>query len=101
MLLEHTCTIRRYVNVGTNGRRTLSNLHTGVRCLALPMGLSTAVSNGFSLGQAYDVYFADGQDVKVGDDLVIGSDHYTVKGLQRFKVPMVGHVRALCEQEAA
>lgn len=106
MLLEHTCTVRRNVAVGTNGRRQLADLYTSVPCLALPMGLSTAISNNFSLGRAYDVFFNDGQDVKPGDKLIIvtrtaGTDSYTVKGIQRFSVPVVGHVRALCEQEVS
>ena len=101
MLLEHTCTIRRNVAVGTNGRRQVADLHTDVPCLALPMGLSTAVSNGFSLGKAYDVFFAEGQDVKAGDKLVVGSNSYTVKGVQVYMLPLVGHVRALCEQEVS
>jgi hypothetical protein len=100
MLLEHTCTIKRNVAVGTNGRRQIENLYTGIPCLALPMGLSTAIANGFSLGQAYDVFFAEGQDVKAGDKLVIDGENYTVKGVQTFKVPVVGHVRALCIQES-
>jgi hypothetical protein len=100
-LLEHTCTIKRNAAVGTNGRRQLSDLYTAVPCLALPMGLSTAVSNGFSLGKAYDVFFADGQDVKPGDKLIIDGASYLVKGVQPFKVPTVGHIRALCSQEAS
>lgn len=101
MLLEHTCTIKRNVAVGTNGRRQVADLYTAVPCLALPMGLSTAISQGFSLGKAYDVFFGEGQDVKAGDKLVIGSDSYTVKGIQTFSVPIVSHVRALCEQEVS
>jgi hypothetical protein len=99
MLLEHTCDIKRNAAVGTNGRRQLSDLYTDVSCLALPMGLSTAISNGFSLGKAYDVFFAAGQDVKPGDKLIIDGADYTVKGVQPFNVPTVGHVRALCVQE--
>jgi hypothetical protein len=44
LLLEHTCTIKRNAAVGINGRRQLADLYTAVPCLALPMGLSTAVS---------------------------------------------------------
>jgi len=99
MLLTQTCTIKRNAAVGTNGRRQLADLQTAVACLALPMGLSTAIANNFSLGRAFDVYFDVGQDVKPGDKLVIGSDSYTVKGIQPFSVPVVGHVRTLCEQE--
>ena len=38
---------------------------------------------------------------KTGDKLVIGADSYTVKGVQNFRVDVVGHVRALCEQEVS
>lgn len=101
LLLEHTCAIRRFTTVGTNGRKTLADLYTSVRCLALPMGLSTAISNGFSLGRAYDVFFEPNQDVKAGDKLVMGTDTYIVSAVQRFDVPVTGHVRALCEQEVS
>jgi hypothetical protein len=101
MLLEHTCTIKRNSAVGTNGRQQLNDLYTDVACLALPMGLSTAVNNGFSLGKAYDVFFADGQDVKPGDKLIIDGAGYLVKGVQPFILPTVGHVRARCEREAS
>ena len=102
MLFEHTATIQRNAAVGTNGRRQFQDLYTGIPCLALPMGLSTAISNGFSLGRAYDVYFGEGQDVKAGDKLIIDGQSYTVKGVQSFKVlAPVSHVRALCEQEVS
>jgi len=101
MLLNQTCTIQRNVAVGTNGRRQMADLYTAVPCLALPMGLSTAIANNFSLGRAYDVYFSDGQDIKPSDKLKIGTDRYTVKGTEVFTVPLIGHIRALCEQEVS
>lgn len=98
--LLHTCTIQRNQPVGTNGRHELADLATGVPCLELPMALNTAVTNGWSIGKAYDIYFNEGQDVKPGDKITLGSDTYSVKGVQTFTVPVVGHKRALCVQEA-
>lgn len=97
--LLHSCTIKRNVAVGTNGRQAMQTLASGVRCLELPMALNTAVTNGWSIGKAYDIYFGVDEDVKAGDKVVIGSDTYSVKGIQQFNVPVVGHVRALCVQE--
>ena len=101
MLLEHTCTIKRNVPVGTNGRYQMATLATDVDCLSLPMNASTTIQNGFSLGRAYDIYFGEGQDVKPGDKIVVGSDSHVVRAVQDYKLPLVGHVRALCEQEVS
>jgi hypothetical protein len=73
-LLEHTCTIKRNAAIGTNGRYQVEDLATGVACLKLPMNTTTAIQNEFSLGRAYDIYFADGQDVKPGDKIIIGPE---------------------------
>jgi hypothetical protein len=101
MLLEHTCTIKRNAAVGNNGRYQVQDLAVNVACLKLPMNTTTAIQNEFSLGRAYDIYFADGQDVKPGDKIIIGSYSFVAKAVQLYEVPTVGHVRALCEQEVS
>jgi hypothetical protein len=101
LLLEHTCTIKRNVAVGTNGRYQMQDLATNVACLRLPMNVQTAIQNEFSLGRAYDIYFADTQDVKPGDKIIISGDSHIVKAVQPYQLPLVGHVRALCEQEVS
>jgi hypothetical protein len=100
-LLEHTCAIRRNAPVGTNGRRQLADKYTGVRCLVLPMNDATTIRHEFTLGRAFDIYFADGQDVKVGDQVVFDAAKYTVRSVQPYKVPHAAHIRAMCEQEVS
>lgn len=99
LLLNQTCTITRNQPLGTNGRNQQQTFASAVSCLALPMNHTTAIENDFSLGRAYDVYFDEGQDVLTGDKLVIGAASYVVRAVQPYSLPLVGHVRALCEQE--
>jgi hypothetical protein len=99
MLLQHSATIRRHAAVGTNGRKTLADLYKGVRCLLLPMNDTTSIRHEFQLGRAYDVYFNPGQDIKIGDQVIVDGDRYSVRQVQVFKVAVVGHTRALCEME--
>lgn len=98
-LLQHSADIARNAAIGTNGRRGMSTVATGVRCLVLPMATRTAIENQFSLGKAYDVYFAEGTDVRVGDKLTKDDGRYIVRQVMPYKVAVVGHVRALCELE--
>lgn len=98
-LLEHTADVYRNTVVGTNGRKQLTLHASAVECLVLPMAVSAAIENGFSIGRAYDVYFAEAADVAVGDRLVWSGNNFVVKFVQPFSVPFVGHTRALCEQE--
>lgn len=99
MLLEHTCDVTRNTAVGTNGRRQRTALATGVRCLCLPMDARAAIENGFTVGRSAEVFFELDQDVKVGDKLTILGNSYNVRGVAAYEVPLVGHKRALCEQE--
>lgn len=100
--LEHTCDIRRMAAVGTNGRKQLASLYTAVPSLFLPMSPKATIANNFSMGRGYDVYFDDGQDVKVGDELVYAGNTYKVGGVQRFAgLPMVSHVHVAAEQEVS
>jgi hypothetical protein len=101
VLLEHTCTIRRPAAVGTNGRKAMTDLYTSVSCLLLPMSDQTSIRHNFTLGRAYDVYFEDGQDVKVGDQIVVDGNKYAIRSVQPYRVPVVGHVRAAAEQEVS
>ena len=100
MLLDHTCDIARTQAVGTNGRRQMASLYTGIPCLALPMNNTTAIQNQFSIGRAYDFYFADRQDVKNGDKLTWNGSTFIVKVVQPFTGLAFGsHIRTMCEQE--
>ena len=97
--LSHTCDIARNQNVGTNGRRTMQSLYTGVRCLALPLDDRTAIQNSFELGRGYEFYFELGQDVKRGDQLAFNGQTYTVGGLKQFETPLGSHLHVLAQQE--
>ncbi len=101
LLLQHTCNINRDAAVGTNGRTAKQALYTAVSCLVLPMNSNTAIQNKFELGRAYDIYFADGQDVKPGDQLVYNGSNFMVKVVQPYAVAYVGHVKTLCQQEVS
>lgn len=99
--LNNTATIARNVALGTNGRRQFSDLYTGVACLLLPLSRQAAVHQNMEPGRSFDVFFNDGTDVLVGDKLTISGVAYIVKGIEAFQVPVVSHVRALCETEHA
>lgn len=98
-MLVHSCDISRNAVVGTNGRRALQALYSGISCLALPMNAQTSIQNQFELGRGYDFYFNDGQDVKVGDKLAWSGDTYVVSAVQKYIVPVVAYVHALAKQE--
>lgn len=97
--LIHTCDISRNVSVGTNGRRSLESLATGVACLALPMNTAAELANKFDIGRGYNFYFAPTQDVKVGDVFSRLGDTYTAKAVHAYDVPVVGHKRVMARQE--
>ncbi len=97
--LVHICDINGPVPVGTNGGTEMGPLYQDIACLVLPMNNTTAIENDFSIGRAFDIYFAAGQDVKPGYQVRYDGNTYVVRVVQPFKVPIVGHVRTMCEQE--
>ncbi len=97
--LSQTCTINRLVSVGTNGRTQQQALYTNVPCLALPMGSHSELLDKFDIGRGYDINFAEGQDIRTGDQVVIGSSTYDVKYVRSYVTPTIGYVLAICEQE--
>lgn len=99
LLLDHNCSIKRSVTVGTNGRSQMQSLYTNVSCLVLPMNTTTAIENGFSIGRAYEIYFDISQDVQTGDQVSFNSDTYYVRLTQPFNVALVGHIKAMAEME--
>lgn len=101
LLLRHTVSTRRYVTVGTNGRRTLANHLTGLTCHVTPMNAPTAVENGFQLGRAYTAFFNPGTDIKEGDELLWKDKRLTVKAVFDYDARIVGHLRVFAEAEVA
>lgn len=98
-MLEHTCDIWRNETVDTNGRTTLTQLTTDVRCLLLPMAQPTAVSQNMDIARAYDGFFETSVDIKVGDQLRKGDQKYTVRALHLFDTLHGAHIHCLLEQE--
>lgn len=102
LLLNHTCDIYRTVNVGTNGRRKQSLLHSNVRCLALPMGANASIQNEMQIGRSYDVHFGPDADIRVGDRLMWNGTKLSVRYVRDYRnTPPVSHFEAACEQEVA
>lgn len=98
-LLPNIVNISRSVPLGTNGRTQMKQLYVGVQCLVMPMNNRTAIENKFSLGKAYDIYFASGMDVRAADEIAYSGNIYIVKLTQPYTVPLVGYTLAMCEQE--
>lgn len=101
-LLNSTATINRMQAVGTNGRRQMAQKYTNVPCNLQPFSSTTAGSIlltelKFSLGQAYNAYFNTGQDVRQGDELVIGGNTYVVKLVQPWSGGPASYVSAMVE----
>ena len=97
--LSQTCTINRQVTVGTNGRSQQQALYTNVPCLALPMGSHSELLDKFDIGRGFDINFNEGQDVQIGDQVVIATTTYDVKYVRSYATPTIGYVLAICEQE--
>jgi hypothetical protein len=98
-LLNSVATINRSQAVGTNGRSQMQLLYTSVPCLVMPMNTTTAVQQKFSIGRAYDVYFAPSQDVQAGDALIVAGNTYVVKLTQVYNVAALGYVLAMTEED--
>lgn len=100
LLLQHTCDVYRDTAVGTNGRRAKTLHDSGVRATFIPLSTEAAIRNGYSVGNAYDVYFASGADVKVGDRLKRDGQDYAVSAVipyEGFGVVSHRHVIATME----
>jgi hypothetical protein len=101
LLLSHVCSVARNQPIGTNGRRAMTELSTGVPCLAIPMSGAASVQNGFELGRGYDFYFNFGQDIKVGDKITWNGDSYTVSAREVYNNPFVDHIHVIAKQEVS
>ncbi len=102
MILLHTCDLARNEPVGTNGRRAFTTIQTSIGCTFIPMGAKAAIANKYSVGNAWDFYFADGTDVRPGDRLTRSGVSYIVGGVEPFSgFPGVSHVHATGETEHA
>lgn len=99
-LFPFTCTVRRTVEVGTNGRTQKQDVATGVRCNIIPMATRYEIDLGFSMGLGYDAYFPDPTaDVQVGDELVWEGSRYQVRSASSYIAGRVSHRHALVTRE--
>ena len=81
--LTNRVTINRLGAVEGSAHKTgRTELATGVKCLILPSDYKAAAARGMELNQAYDGYFLENQDIKVGDEVVDGDNKYKVQGIQ-------------------
>ena len=66
------------------------------------MSAQSAIQNSFSVGFGWDIYFADGADIQMGDKLSYGGQAYIVRGRQPFSgIPMASHLHITAETEHA
>lgn len=100
-LLEHTCSIQRFQDVGSNGRKQMGDVASGVDCLIIPMDTRDAIQNGYEVSKAYEGYFAEGTDVQEGDQLIHDGYQYLVGVVHVYKgLMMVNHIKAELSKEA-
>ena len=87
LVFKHYCGIKRNVALGTNGRQVKQTISVANKCLFLPMPSPAEISNEFTLGTGYDVYFqSPEQDVKTGDQLVWNSKTYNVRAARAYEL---------------
>lgn len=82
--LTNRVTIDRLGAIADSHKTGRSELATNVRCLILPSDYRAAAARGLELNQAYDGYFLENQDVKVGDKITdeVSGATYKVNGIQ-------------------
>lgn len=96
--LVHYCDIKRSVAVGTNGRTQMQTLYKDVSCLVLPLNTTTTMQNEFELGKGYEANFDDDVDIRTADQIIWNGQTYAVRTIEPFiGIPIVAHIRALCE----
>lgn len=101
-MLRQTCSLSRSVPVGTNGRTQPQQLYPSLSCMVLPMNNTTAIAYDFSLGRAFDFYFADGTDVQIGDRLTFNGATYMVKSVKPYSgFGVTSYMQVLTEQEVS
>lgn len=101
-VFKHYCGIKRSVALGTNGRKQKETISTSNRCLILPMPTRAEIQNGFTIGTAYDCYFANkDQDVQQGDQIIWNAKTFNVRAVAHYDVPRVGHVHVQMTKETA
>lgn len=102
MRTQHVCDVYRNAAVGTNGRKEKTLHASGIPCTFIPMETQASISNGFTIGKGYDVYFKDGADVLVGDQLKRDGQSYVVSAAMPFTgFGRVSHVHLIAKLEVS
>jgi hypothetical protein len=66
------------------------------------MGAVAAVQNGFDVGNAWNIYFEDTTDIKVGDRVTANGLTLIVRGKPPYlNLPLVSHIQVSAETEYA
>lgn len=98
--LIHTANTTRQTKVVGQGEATAMQANlTGIACLLLPMDDKTSISLGYNVGQAYEVFFNIGTDIKKGDQVTCNGITLVVSGAQVFNVPRMAHLRVRGESK--
>lgn len=102
LLLNHTCSVWRNTAVGTNGRRQVQELYSGVRCLVIPMSSQTTIQENMEPGRGFEIHMGPDQDIKVGDKIVWNGVGHYVKYIRYYRdMPPVSHIELVCESGVA
>jgi hypothetical protein len=99
-LFYHTVDVQRMATTGQGISKEMTPLYTGIQCNVQPADNQTAIDNGWNFGQAYNVFFDDGTDIKKGDKILFGGMVLIVQGTKPFTgLPRLSHVEVLCQKE--
>lgn len=99
-MLEHTANTKRQTKVVGQGESTaMVTKLTGATCLCLPMADRAAISLGYNVGQAYEVYFELGTDIKKGDQITVNGLTLVVSGIQVFNASHLAHLKVIAESK--
>lgn len=86
--LKHRVSINRLGEVpGSSFKTGRTELATNVPCLIMPSDPKALAARGLELNQGFDIYFNSDVSIKVGDEIVHGSEKYKVDGIR----PYIGH----------
>ena len=99
-LLTNTVTISRLSDT-TGGRRTYSQVETGVACHIEPMDAQLAQTLGYTVSKAYRGFFMPDQTIQVGDEITDEAGRtFTVKNINSYSVASgLAHIAVALEEK--
>lgn len=100
MLTQHVCSISRKQKTGMKTLPVV--IAKAVPCTFIPMSAQAALSNQYSVGFGWDIYFNRGTDVRSGDVLTWNGVKYVVGGSMPYiDFPGLDHVHVTAQTESA